>query len=270
MERAIKAKKLVKTYGEGRTKVEALKALDLSVNKGELLAIMGPSGSGKTTLLMMLGLVTAPTGGQLILDGDNIYNGSARDFQRLRREKIGFIFQFSNLIPFLTAEENIMLPMDLVGVAGQKAHSRAAELLAFLEVTDRAHELPEKLSGGERQRVAIARALANRPAMILADEPTASLDTDRGLSVMSMLRKVSTEQGTAVLVVTHDERMIGEVDRVLQLVDGSLVSDESKSKTKAAAQNEGSKAPADSHEKPLESAGKVRIPVKGESRALTQ
>jgi putative ABC transport system ATP-binding protein len=218
MERAIETQKLVKTYGEGGAKVEALKAIDLAVNKGELLAIMGPSGSGKTTLLMILGLVTVPTEGQLILDGDDIYNGSARDFQRLRREKIGFIFQFSNLIPFLTAEENIMLPMDLVGVTGQKAHSRAVELLDYLEVTGRAGELPERMSGGEKQRVAIARALANSPAMILADEPTASLDTDRGLSVMHLLRKLSTEQGTAILVVTHDERMIGEVDRVLQLV----------------------------------------------------
>ncbi len=160
MERASETKKLVKTYGEGRTKVEALKAIDLSVNKGELLAIMGPSGSGKTTLLMILGLVTAPSEGQLILDGDNIYNGSTRDLQRLRREKIGFIFQFSNLIPFLTAEENISLPMDLIGTAGGKAHSRAVELLDYLEVTGRAGELPERLSGGERQRVAIARALA--------------------------------------------------------------------------------------------------------------
>lgn len=233
METAVEVKKLVMTYGKGRTKVEALKELDLTVTKGELLAIMGPSGSGKTTLLMILGLVTAPTKGELILGGDNIYNGSSRDFQRLRREKIGFIFQFSNLIPFLTAEENIVLPMDIVGKTASAAHFRATELLDYLEVTDRAHELPEKLSGGERQRVAIARALANNPAIILADEPTASLDTDRGLSVMRLLRKVSSEQGTAILVVTHDERMIGEVDRVIQLVDGRVVSNESNSKSKS-------------------------------------
>jgi len=257
MERAIEGKKLVKTYGEGRAKVEALKGIDLAVSKGELLAIMGPSGSGKTTLLMILGLVTVPTEGELILDGDNIYSGSDRDFQRLRREKIGFIFQFSNLIPFLTAEENITLPMDLVGVTGQQAHSRAAELLEYLEVTDRAHELPERLSGGERQRVAIARALANRPAMILADEPTASLDTDRGLSVMRFLRKLSTEQGTAVLVVTHDERMIGEVDRVLQLVDGRVVSDESRSKAQSAVPKDAPKAAIDTHTKPSQSAVQV-------------
>jgi putative ABC transport system ATP-binding protein len=230
MERAIEARKLVKSYGQGRTKVEALKSIDLAVNKGELIAVMGPSGAGKTTLLMILGLVEEPTAGELILDGDNIYKGAKKDFQRLRREKIGFIFQFSNLIPFLTAEENIMLPMELIGTARGKARSRAAELLAYLEVTARAGGLPEELSGGERQRVAIARALANSPAMILADEPTASLDTERALSVMHMLRKVSTDQGTAILVVTHDERMIGEVDRVLQLVDGSVVSDKSHSK----------------------------------------
>jgi putative ABC transport system ATP-binding protein len=140
-----------------------------------------------------------------------------------------------------------VLPMDLVGVSGQKAHSRASELLAYLEVTGRARELPEKLSGGERQRVAIARALANRPAMILADEPTASLDTDRGLSFMRLLRKVSTEQGTAVLVVTHDERMVGEVDRVLQLVDGSVVSDVP-SKTETRARNGGPEAMPNNNE----------------------
>jgi putative ABC transport system ATP-binding protein len=241
METAVEVKKLVMTYGQGRTKVEALKELDLTVTKGELLAIMGPSGSGKTTLLMILGLVTAPTKGELILGGDNIYNGSARDFQRLRREKIGFIFQFSNLIPFLTAEENIVLPMDIVGKSASAAQSRATELLDYLEVTDRADELPEKLSGGERQRVAIARALANSPAIILADEPTASLDTDRGLSVMRLLRKVSSEQGTAILVVTHDERMIGEVDRVIQLVDGRVISNESHSKAESSPAKEETK-----------------------------
>jgi putative ABC transport system ATP-binding protein len=257
MERAVETKKLVMTYGTGRAKVEALKGIDLTVDKGELLAIMGPSGSGKTTLLMILGLVTVPTDGQLILAGDNIYNGSARDFQKLRREKIGFIFQFSNLIPFLTAEENIVLPMDLVGVTGQKAHLRAAELLDYLEVTGRASELPERLSGGEKQRVAIARALANSPAMILADEPTASLDTDRGLSVMRLLRKVSTETGTAILVVTHDERMIGEVDRVLQLVDGAVVSDERQMKAQSAVLKDAPKAATDDGAKPSESAVQV-------------
>lgn len=223
MESAVEAKDLVKVYGQGRTKVEALKGINLAVNHKELVAIMGPSGSGKTTLLMILGLVTEPTQGQLLLEGESIYNGKARDLQRLRREKIGFIFQSANLIPFLTARKNLLLPLELIGTVGRPANSRAMELLEYLEVADRADHLPEQLSGGEGQRVAIARALANSPAMILADEPTASLDTERGLSVMRLLRKVSTEQGTAILVVTHDTRMISEVDRVIRLMDGRMV-----------------------------------------------
>lgn len=227
MERAVEVKDLSKVYGEGRTQVEALKGIDLAVNHGELFAIMGPSGSGKTTLLMILGLVTVPTEGQLILEGESIYNGAGRDLQRLRRQKIGFIFQFSNLIPFLTARENVLLPLELVGIVGRQAQSRVTELLEYLEVADRADDLPERLSGGERQRVAIARALAHSPAMILADEPTASLDTERGLAVMRLLRRVSKEQGTAILVVTHDTRMITEVDRVIHLMDGRMVEEES-------------------------------------------
>jgi putative ABC transport system ATP-binding protein len=230
MERPIEAKNLVKVYGEGRTQVEALKGINLAVNTGELFAIMGPSGSGKTTLLMILGLVTAPTEGQLLLEGERIYNGRERDVQRLRREKIGFIFQFSNLIPFLSARENVLLPMELIGLVGRQADSRANELLDYLDVADRADHFPNQLSGGEKQRVAIARALANSPAMILADEPTAALDTERGLSVMRLLRKVSTEQGTAVLVVTHDTRMISEVDRVIHLMDGRVVAEDSPSR----------------------------------------
>lgn len=226
MERAVEANDLVKVYGAGRTQVEALKGINLAVNQGELFAIMGPSGSGKTTLLMILGLVTAPTEGQLILEGQNIYNGKTLDLQRLRREKIGFIFQFSNLIPFLTAKENVLLPLELIGIVGRQAHSRTEELLEYLEVADRTDLLPEQLSGGERQRVAIARALANSPAMILADEPTAALDTERGLAVMRLLRKVSKEQGTAILVVTHDTRMISEVDQVIRLMDGRMVETE--------------------------------------------
>ncbi|MBX9584543.1 MAG: ABC transporter ATP-binding protein [Gemmataceae bacterium] len=223
MEYAVEAEGLTKAYGEGRARVEVLKGVDLSARRGDLIAIMGPSGSGKTTLLHVLGLVTEPTAGRLILGGQDIYGGRWRpDLQRFRREKIGFIFQFANLIPFLTARENVLLPLDLTGVRGRAARERAAELLDYLDVADRADLLPEKLSGGERQRVAIARALANDPAVILADEPTASLDTERGLSVMRLLRRLSAEHGTAVLMVTHDTRMIGEVDRVIHLLDGAV------------------------------------------------
>lgn len=223
MEYAIETTDLTKNYGEGRTRVEALKGISMAVRPGELFAIMGPSGSGKTTLLMILGLVTEPSEGRVLLEGQNIYNGARLDLQRLRREKVGFIFQFANLIPFLTAKQNVLLPLELVGIVGRQAHSRAIELLEYLEVADRADHLPEQLSGGERQRVAIARALANSPAMILADEPTAALDTKRGLAVMRLLRKVSNEQGTAILVVTHDTRMVTEVDQVIHLMDGRMV-----------------------------------------------
>ncbi|MGC8550769.1 MAG: ABC transporter ATP-binding protein [Acidobacteriaceae bacterium] len=226
MEYAIQAADLGKSYGGGHTRVEALKGINMSVRPGELFAIMGPSGSGKTTLLMILGLVTEPSEGRVLLEGQDIYNGARLDLQRIRREKVGFIFQFSNLIPFLTAKENVLLSLELVGIVGRQADARAMELLEYLEVSDRAALLPEQLSGGERQRVAVARALANAPAIILADEPTAALDTERGLSVMRLLRKVSKEQGTAILVVTHDTRMISEVDGVIRLMDGRMVESE--------------------------------------------
>lgn len=220
---AIQGDNLGKVYGTGRTSVQALKDVSLAVRQGELLAIMGPSGCGKTTLLMILGLVTEPTGGRVLLDGEDIYANKRRDLQRLRREKVGFIFQLPNLIPFMTAKENVLLPLDLIGVRGRPAASRAAELLDYLQVADRADHLPEQLSGGERQRVAIARALAHDPKVILADEPTASLDLERGLSVMRLLRKLTTERGTTILVVTHDTRMIGEVDGAIRLMDGRVV-----------------------------------------------
>lgn len=223
MEYAIQATGLSKSYGEGHSQVDALKDISMAVRPGELFAIMGASGSGKTTLLMILGLVTEPSEGSVLLEEENIYEGKRFDLQRLRREKIGFIFQFANLIPFLTAKQNVLLSLELIGIVGRQADSRAMELLEYLEVADRAGNLHEQLSGGERQRVAIARALANNPAIILADEPTAALDTERGLSVMRLLRKVSKEQGTAILVVTHDTRMISEVDCVIRLMDGRMV-----------------------------------------------
>jgi putative ABC transport system ATP-binding protein len=226
MDYAIEAESLVKVYGQGRTRVEALKGVDLAVRPGDLWAIMGPSGSGKTTLLTILGLVTQPSEGRLLIDGEDIYGGSQPDLARLRREKTGFIFQAPNLIPFLTAKANVLLPLSLAGIHGRPAEERALELLDYLDIAERADLHPNQLSGGEQQRVAIARALANNPKIILADEPTASLDTDRALSVMHLLRQVSSEHNTAVLVVTHDHRLIGEVDRVIQVMDGRIVEPE--------------------------------------------
>jgi putative ABC transport system ATP-binding protein len=224
MEYVIQAEHLVKAYGAGRSRNVVLKGVDMAVRRSELVIVTGPSGSGKSTLLHILGLVEEPTEGRLVLDGEDIYGGGSHpDRNRLRREKMGFIFQFPNLIPFLTGAENVRLPLDLVGTGSRQAVDRAGELLEYLGVAERADDLPEHMSGGEKQRVMIARALANKPKMILADEPTASLDAERGLSVMRLMRKIANEQGTAILVVTHDTRMIGETDRIITIIDGKIV-----------------------------------------------
>jgi putative ABC transport system ATP-binding protein len=221
---AIKITGLSKIFGSGRLEVRALEDISLSIAAGDLVALMGPSGSGKTTLLLCVSLILEPTAGTVVFDGNTIYQDgwTGFDVRRLRREKIGFIFQTSNLIPFLTARENVLLPQDLVRVKGEAAENRANELLEYMEVAERADYLPPLLSGGEQQRVAIARALANRPKLILADEPTASLDTTRGKRVMEMLKKIARENQTAVITVTHDARMIEGFDYVYHLKDGRL------------------------------------------------
>jgi putative ABC transport system ATP-binding protein len=221
---ALKISGLSKIYGSGRLEVRALEDINLSVSPGDLVALMGPSGSGKTTLLLCVSLILEPTAGTIVFDGETIYQDgwTALDVRRLRREKIGFIFQNANLIPFLTTRENVLLSQHLIGVKGEAAENRAHELLEYMEVAERADYLPALLSGGEQQRVAIARALANRPRVILADEPTASLDTARGKRVMELLRKVARENQTAVITVTHDARMIEGFDYVYHLKDGHL------------------------------------------------
>jgi putative ABC transport system ATP-binding protein len=224
MMEALKITGLSKIFGSGRLEVKALQDISLSVNAGDLVALMGPSGSGKTTLLLCVSLILEPTAGTIVFDGSTIYQDgwTSFDVRRLRREKIGFIFQTSNLIPFLTARENVLLPQDLVGVTGEAAKNRANELLEYMEVNERADYLPPLLSGGEQQRVAIARALANRPRLILADEPTASLDTARGKRVMELLKKVAQENQTAVITVTHDARMVEGFGYVYHLKDGRM------------------------------------------------
>jgi len=217
---------LTKIFGSGHLEVRALEQVTLAVHPGELVALMGPSGSGKTTLLLCVSLILEPTSGTVILDGETIFhNGwTGGDVRRLRREKIGFVFQTANLIPFLTARENILFPLSLVGQSGAAAEARVSELLEYMEVSERANAYPALLSGGEQQRVAIARALANRPKLILADEPTASLDTTRGKRVMDMLKRVARENQTAVITVTHDARMIEGFDHIFHLKDGRLES----------------------------------------------
>ena len=212
------------TFGHGELAVQALKPTSLGVEAGELVALLGPSGSGKSTLLLAISLIQSPTTGRIVIDGQTLYDEGPTgiDVRAFRRSKIGFIFQQHNLIPFLTALENVALMLQINGVSRREAKRRAAELLGTLEISHRAHSLPAQLSGGEQQRVAIGRALANEPVLILADEPTAALDTQRGTKVMAMLRSIARERRSAVIAVTHDHRMIEGFDTVYHLEDGRL------------------------------------------------
>ncbi len=220
----IDLKGIAKHYGEGETRVDALRAIDLQVKAGEVIALLGPSGSGKTTLLNIIGCILEPSAGRVALDGEVVFDGKwlRHDLRRLRLEKIGFIFQAHNLLPFLTAEENVSMVLDLAGWPGDKARERARQLLDCLEVGRRASAKPALLSGGEAQRVAIARALANQPRIILADEPTAALDSKRAQLVMDLLRKLAAEQEACIVTVTHDEKIFDRFDRLIQLRDGRL------------------------------------------------
>jgi len=213
-----------KHFGAGQTRVDALREVSLEVFPGTVVGLLGPSGSGKTTLLNVIGCIVEPSGGWMRLDGDVVYDNRwlRMDLRRLRLEKIGFIFQFHNLLPFLSSADNVAVVLDLAGFAPQAARKRAVELLDYLEVGHRKEALPASLSGGEAQRVAIARALANRPRIILADEPTAALDSVRAGIVMDLLRRVATEQQAAILAVTHDEKIFDRFDRIFHLRDGRL------------------------------------------------
>ncbi|MEZ5646281.1 MAG: ABC transporter ATP-binding protein [Burkholderiaceae bacterium] len=212
------------TFGEGELAVQALKPTSLSVRAGELVALLGPSGSGKSTLLLAISLIQPPTTGRIAIGGQTLYDNGATgiDERAFRLRKIGFIFQQHNLIPFLSALENVALMLQLNGASRREAHRRARELMDYLDIGHRADALPARLSGGEQQRVAIGRALANEPALILADEPTAALDTERGTRVMSLLRQIARERNSAVITVTHDHRMIEGFDTVYHMDDGNL------------------------------------------------
>ena len=221
-EHGIRIEGLRKRYGEGDTAVDALKDVNMEVAPGEVVGLIGPSGSGKSTLLKCLGAVIEPTAGRMILGEQTIYdNGwTMPDLRALRRDRIGFVFQAPYLIPFLNVTDNVaLLPM----LAGQKnaiARERARELLAALDVAHRADAQPSELSGGEQQRVAIARALANQPPVILADEPTAPLDSERALAVMRILNQMAAQYRTAIIVVTHDEKIIPTFRRIYHIRDG--------------------------------------------------
>jgi putative ABC transport system ATP-binding protein len=231
----VRVERLSKHFGEKDTRVDAVRDVGLEVHPGEVVALLGPSGSGKTTLLNMIGCILEPSSGRIILDGETVYDGRwlRSDLRRLRLEKVGFIFQFHNLLPFLDSTENIAVALELAGLPAAAARARAVELLDYLEVGHRKQAMPAKLSGGEAQRVAIARALANRPRIILADEPTAALDSHRSGIVMDLLRKVAADQDAAIIAVTHDDKIFDRFDRIFHLRDGVL-EDEPPPRTAAA------------------------------------
>jgi len=221
---ALQAAGLTKIYGSGHTEVVAVRDVSLSVSRGEIVALLGPSGAGKTTLLTLLGLIRPPNTGRISIDGTLVFNNHQAqvDVRRFRRQKFGFVFQKTNLIPFLTAAENVRLAMEIDDQPAKVSRQRAMELLEYLGVAERAQNLPSMLSGGEQQRVAVARALANRPSLILADEPTAALDSVHGWQVMELFAKVAHEQNAGVIVVTHDHRALDVFDRTLEMEDGQL------------------------------------------------
>lgn len=217
--------RISKHFGEGETRVDALRELSLEVYPGQVVALLGPSGSGKTTLLNVIGCILDPSSGSMELDGEVVLENGRwlrPNLRQLRLNKIGFIFQFHNLIPFLDATDNVALVLQLAGVEIPDTRRRAIELLEYLEIGHRKNAMPAKLSGGEAQRVAIARALANRPRIILADEPTAALDSKRAGIVMDLLRKVAADQEAAIIAVTHDEKIFNRFDRIFLLRDGRL------------------------------------------------
>jgi len=222
---AIVATGLRKVYGHGNTEVVALRGVDFQVARGEVVALLGPSGAGKSTLLTAIGLINPPTSGQISIGGVPVLDGphALVDLRAFRRQHIGFVFQKANLIPFLNALQNVQVALEINDVPPAEARRRALELLDYLGVADRVANLPSALSGGQQQRVAVARALANRPNLILADEPTAALDGPRGRQVMELFRKIAHDQGAGVLVVTHDHRALEVFDRHVEMEDGLLV-----------------------------------------------
>ncbi len=220
---ALEVKDLVKTFALDGTTINAVDHVSFQVRSGEFVALVGPSGSGKTTMLSILAALLSPTSGQVLIDGQDLARMNDKQRVKLRRQKIGFTFQANNLIPFLTARENVEFMLRLNGQANKEGRIRSSEILSRLGLSDRLDNLPAQLSGGQQQRVAIARALIHNPAVVLADEPTASLDTERAFQVVETFSHLIHENNRAGIIVTHDLRMCQYVDRVLQMQDGKLV-----------------------------------------------
>lgn len=221
---AIEVDHLRKVYGSGHTEVVAIRDATLHIARGEIIGMLGPSGSGKSTILTAMALINPPTSGRVTIDGTPVLDGPRAlvDLRAFRRRHLGFVFQKANLIPFLTALENVQIALEVNDIPPAAARQRAMELLDYLGVGARAGNLPAALSGGEQQRVAVARALANNPILVLADEPTAALDSQRGRQVMELFAKVAHEQNAGVLVVTHDHRTLDVFDRILDVEDGAI------------------------------------------------
>jgi putative ABC transport system ATP-binding protein len=218
----VELENLEKSYRLGKVTVNALRGVTLKLGQGEFMVIMGPSGSGKTTLLNIIGTLDKPSSGRALVDGEDITRMNDGQLTRLRRHKIGFVFQFHNLIPVLTALENVELPLVTAGIRRKASRDRAMELLHQVGLQERTDHLPDELSGGEQQRVAIARALANHPRIVLADEPTGDLDTQTGFEIVQLLYSMAKQEGSSVVVVTHDPVVAQRADRLVEMRDGRI------------------------------------------------
>jgi putative ABC transport system ATP-binding protein len=224
----IRVSSLKKTISTSTHRVDILKGIDLEIPRGQFTAIMGPSGSGKSTLLGLLAGLDSPTSGSIQLDGEEITGLAEDEMALLRGRKVGFVFQAYNLIPTLTAEENILLPYELSNGNGSEGRKRARELLEIIGLMDRADHYPVQLSGGEQQRIALARAFIGRPAILFADEPTGNLDSENGRRVLDLLISLNRSEGATLVLVTHDRELAGYSDRIITLKDGLVLADETK------------------------------------------
>ncbi len=221
----VETENLHRTYTMGKVELHALRGVDLQVEPGEFVVILGVSGSGKSTLLHLLGGLDRPTQGKVIIEGEDLSELSDNQLAEVRLQKVGFVFQFFNLMPQLSAQANVELPLFLADVPAKEAQTRATELLTLVGLSERREHRPTELSGGEQQRVAIARALANQPQIVLADEPTGNLDTKTGAEIIRLLKKVNQDQKQTVIVVCHDRRLTEVADRVIEMRDGQFISE---------------------------------------------